>query len=176
MDIEMEIATSSRIDTDLQRSAINWLREAKVNAFITYSFRKEVSFTAAEKIFGTYAYGLKSAFFGRNSTKRFPMVPIVEKYHQGDSYAALLTPEEGIHIHCFMQLPDYPCNHKETIRELWTKSDQRCGDPAVYCPKDDGWFVEIKTSDDQDRLINYALKTCQQNTDAVLWKFVSFGR
>lgn len=175
-DMVMERNTDERTQTALQREASDWLSHGNPNVFITLSFREPAGYKRAEKAFGAFAYGLKSALFGRKSKKRLSMVPIVEKYHEGSSYGALMKPAEGIHIHCLMQLPDCPANHMEVIRKLWVQSDWCCGDPNVYCPKGDGWFEVLEAEDDAHRVINYVLKTCATDTQAVLWKFVSFGR
>ena len=172
----MEGTTDERTQTALQREAADWLRHGYPNVFITLSFREPVSYARAVKIFGKYTHRLKSALFGRKSKKRLSIVPIVEKYHEGSSYGALTTPAEGIHIHCLARLPDCPADYMEMIRELWTQSDRCCGDPNVYCPDSSKWFEELDAEDDAHRVINYVLKTCATDTQAVLWKFVSFGR
>lgn len=172
----MEEAMDQRAQTALQREAGDWLCQGAPNVFMTLSFRESVGYVRAEKSFGKFIYQLKSELFGRKSKKRLSMLPVVEKFHEGSSYGALMASSEGIHIHCLMQLPGCPANYMEVIRKLWMQSDWRCGDPNVYCPKSDKWFEELNTEDDAHRVINYVLKTCAADTQAVLWKFVSFGR
>lgn len=161
--------------TALQMELSNWLQQGEPNAFITYSFRTPVSYEKAIKAFGTHAHALKRHFFGNNSKRRLSMVPVVEKFHKGESYGALEKPEEGIHIHCLIRLPQQPKDHMEMVRSAWIEADPACGDPSIYCPNGDDWFLELNTSEAARRLINYALKTCTQDTAPVLWKFVSLG-
>ncbi|TCV92130.1 hypothetical protein EC912_108124 [Luteibacter rhizovicinus] len=162
--------------TTLQTALGNWLQGAEPNAFITYSFRRAVSYDMACKTFGSHAYKLKCHFFGRNSKRRLAMIPVIEKYYAGKSYGALETDSEGIHIHCLIHLPEQPKDHMELIRETWISANPACGDPLVYCPNSDEWFKEIRTDDTANILINYALKTCTRDTESVLWKFVSLGQ
>jgi hypothetical protein len=72
-----------------------------------------------------------------------------------------------------MNLPGNPTEHMEAIRNLWKNSSSVCGDPHVYCPNSNKWFLELNTAKEKRIYINYALKTCATNTDAVLWKYVS---
>ncbi|KLD62506.1 hypothetical protein [Dyella japonica] len=158
----------------LQRVTADWLKQLEPNLFVTYTFEEAVSYDRAMKIFGTHVHSLRGELFGRRSKRLIPMVPVIEMYERGSSYGSLLMPSDGTHIHCAYRLPGQPDDYKEVIRRTWTQADNTCGNPDVYCRNSDGWYRELNTDSDAGNVIGYMLKTCAMDTEAVLWKFVSF--
>ena len=144
------------------------------NAFVTLTSRarRGMSYEQAEKAFGTFAHSLKCHLFSAKSKKRIHMVPVVEGYSRQPGLAAKLGLREGTHIHCLMTLPGDPMAYMDVVAGLWRSSNSVCGDPAVYCPNSNNWFLELNTTEVRQIYVNYALKTCTTDTDAVLWDFV----
>ena len=110
------------------------------------------------------------------------MVPVIEGYAKGQSYAALYKPSDDTHIHCLLKLPGDPLDHKEMIRKIWLASSKLSGDPNIYCPEGgeegnrkgsgEGWFKLLATDDLKTVFAGYNLKTCGNELDPVLLKFV----
>jgi hypothetical protein len=163
------------IQTTLQRVTADWLQQIDPNVFVTYTFKEAVSYDRALKVFGTHVHSLRSELYGRNSKRRLPIVPVIEKYMKGSSYGSLLAPADGTHIHCLYRLPGKPDQYKEVIRRTWVEAHASCGDPNIYCPNGDDWYRELSAESDVSNVVDYVLKTCRSDTQAVLWKFVSFG-
>jgi len=158
--------------TELQKVTRDWLLRGEPNVIVTLTFRSEdkVTFENAVKVFGTFAHQLKSHFFGEKSKKRIYMVPVVEGYQAPQMEG--LAADKRTHIHCLMRLPDDPSAYKGVIREVWMASSGICGDPNVYCPNNDDWFLVLDSEERKRVFTNYVLKTCGIDTEAVLWKFV----
>ena len=162
------------LQTPLQAKTRDWILEMDPNVFITFTFRAEngVSYDQANKIYGKFASKMRIRFFPKNSKRRLLMVPVVEGYGKNRTCSETSKREERTHIHCLMRLPGDPMLYMEAIRKLWVSSSRACGNPNIYCPSDKRWFVSLVTLEDKINFTNYALKTCGQDTEAVLWKFV----
>lgn len=160
---------------DLQMTTAKWLRSGNHNAFVTLTFRDEgkVSYAYAERTFGRFINSLRGALFGKRSKRRLALVPVIEGYDRSSFYRT--RNDLHIHIHCLIQLPGTPREHMSTVAELWKGTDRRCGDPDVYCPNSNDWFLTPDSDDFKDKVTTYSLKTCGADTDAILWKYVSFG-
>lgn len=171
----MDDTDSTKSRTALQVQTSEWLLRGEHNVMVTLTFSGDVgvSYTFAEKAFGTFAHKLKCHLFGKNSKKRIAMCPIVEDY--GAEMMWSTSPagvRQGTHIHCLMRLPGSPMDHKDVVRNLWRSSGRCCGDPIISCPNRDDWYVEMKEEQDRVELTNYALKKCERNIDGILIKFV----
>ncbi len=173
----MHITEYERSQTKLQAAIEQMILDGKPNVFITLRPNVEdgVSFERMEKLFGIFAYKLKCKLFGRGSKKRIFMVPVVEKYAEGESFGALTKNSDGTHIHCLVHFPGDPIDYKEMVRGLWINSSNACGDPDIYCPDSEKWFTVLNTEESQRALAKYIVKTCTEDTQAVLWKFVPSG-
>jgi hypothetical protein len=161
--------------TRLQAEMRDWILRGDPNSFVTLTFRSErgVSYRRAEKEYGAFAHELKCQLFGEKSTKRIFMVPIIEGYAKEQQRTALLdAPGEHTHIHCLIRFPGNPMDYKEIVRQIWIATSGVCGDPDVYCPNSDAWFQELATDESKRIRTNYVLKTCGQDTEALLCKFV----
>lgn len=169
---------STTRQTILQTVTRDWLLRGKPNAFVTLTFRPEkgVSFDYAQKVTGTFMHGMKTEMFGEKSKKRFFVVPVIE------GYVVAKHKPRRTHIHCLMRLPDDPLNYMATVRRVWLDSSPFSGDPLVYDPDieqqdnadieqnvEKKWFKSIYEA---EGAINYVLKTCALDTQAILWKFV----
>lgn len=162
----------------LQVATSEFLLSGDLNVFGTFTFgtARGVGYEKASRIFGTFAHALKSHLFGRNSRKRIQLVPVIEGYRRDQAIAHDLGIRQGTHIHCLMNLPHAPPSYRDVVRDLWINSDSACGDPKVYCPKSDKWFLDISNTNLQKKFVDYVLKTCVMDTDAVLWKYVPVRR
>jgi hypothetical protein len=169
---------STTRQTALQTVTRDWLLRGKPNAFVTLTFRPEkgVSFNYAQRVTGTFVHGMKAEMFGEKSKKRFFVVPVIEGYVQTKHKP------RRTHIHCLMKLPNDPSSYMAMIRRVWLNSSPFSGDPLVYDPdidqNDDAgieqhvekkWFKNIYEA---GGAIDYVLKTCAFDTQAILWKFV----
>lgn len=172
----MDTTEYEQQQTRLQATTRDWILRGEPNAFVTLTFKSEaeVSFRYAEKVFGTFAHELKCQLFGKKSKKRILMVPIIEGYASKQQRAAL-TADQRTHVHSLFRFPQNPTNYKETVRQIWVGSSGVCGDPTIYCPDNERWFRELVGDETKRIHTNYALKTCGQDTEAVLWKFVPSG-
>jgi hypothetical protein len=161
--------------TEMQRQAAEWLLRGEPNVVVTLTFDTEegVSYKFAEEVFGTFAHKLKCHLFSKKSKKRIPMCPSVEHYGREMMWKTSAPGvRQGTHIHCLMRLPGNPMDYMEVVRKLWVSSNSLCGNPKVNCPNNDDWFKELATEESRRRMTNYALKTCGNNFDAVLVKFM----
>lgn len=164
--------------SELQLATRDFALSGDVNVFGTFTFDAErgVGYGQAEDIFGTFIHALKCHLFGRNSKKRIHLFPVVEGYWRDQAMARRLGIREGTHIHALMNLPHDPLSYRDVVRELWMDSHSVCGDPHVYCPKSDKWFLDIRGAGLREVYAEYAVKTCAIDTDAVLWKYVPVRR
>lgn len=163
--------------TKMQTDARDWLLRVEPNVFVTLTFNSEmgVNGECARRVFGTFAHKLKCQLFGKNSKKRIGMCPVIEGSDaEGESLDAEGRREQT-HIHCLMRLPGNPMDYMEMVGRFWMESSRFCGNPKVYCPNNNDWFLEISSSEKRRALTNYVLKTCSIDIDAVLHEFVSFG-
>jgi hypothetical protein len=173
----MEMWEYEERQTRLQEAARDWLMHCyPTNAFVTLTSSAEagISYETAEKVFGTFAHGLKCYLFGAKSKKRINLIPVVEGYDKCHGMSKTLGLRQGTHIHCLMNLPGNPMDHMDAIRDLWMDSSGVCGDPKIHCPNNDDWFLPLDTAKKKRVFTNYALKSCETNLDAVLVKFVPF--
>ena len=163
--------------TPIQIALREWVLPTEPNTFITLTFCDEfgVSYDQAAKAFGAFAHSIKCHFHGKNSKKRLFMFPVVEK--SGVEVSGSRTKrQDGTHIHCLMQLANDPIEHIEITRLSWMMAADICGDPNIYCPEKEGWYLPMTDYGTRRKLTNYAIKSCALNTDTVLWKFVPKNR
>lgn len=175
----MEFWEYEEQQTEMQSAVRDWiLSDYAPNVFVTLTSRAEngMSFGTAERVFGTFAHQLKSYLFASKSKRRIPMVPIVEGTKRWHDMAIKLGMRRGTHIHCLMKLPGNAADHMEAVRRIWKNSSSVCGDPEVYCPNNNNWFLELDTATKQRVFVNYALKRCDSDTETVLWDFVPVRR
>lgn len=174
----MEMWEYEERQTQLQTEARDWLlTNYPTNAFVTLTSRAKtgMSYETAEKVFGTFAHGLKSYLFGAKSKKRISLIPFVEGYDKCSGLSKKLGLREGTHIHCLMNLPGNPIDHMAVVRGLWMNSSSVCGNPKFYCPNNNNWFLPLTTDKRRRIFANYAVKTCDTNFDAALVKFMPFS-
>lgn len=163
--------------TKTQTDAREWLLRVEPNVFVTLTFKSEMGVERdyAEKVFGTFMHKLKCQLFGRNSKKRIWMCAVIEGNDAEGASSNAEGCREQTHIHCLMRLPGNPMDYMEMVSRFWVESSQICGNPKIYCPNNNNWFLEISNSEKRRALTNYVLKTCSMDIDAVLHDFVSFG-
>lgn len=171
----MEMLEYEEHQTQLQRVTRDWLLENyPTNTFVTLTFSAEagVSYSDAEGAFGSFVHRLRSHLHGAKSKKLIPMVPVVEGYDKCYGMSKKLGMRESTHIHCLMNLDGNPKDLMHVVRRCWLDSSPLCGDPHIYCPNSDDWFLDLDTVKKRRIFVNYSLKTCTTNLDAVLVKFV----
>lgn len=163
--------------TKIQTDARDWLLRVEPNVFVTLTFNSGmgVDDKCARRVFGTFAHKLKCQLFGRNSKKRIGMCPVIEGSDAEGESSNAKGRREQTHIHCLMKLPGKPMDYMEMVCRLWVESSEVCGNPKIYCPKSNDWFLEISTNEKRRALTNYVLKTCSLDIDAVLLDFVPLG-
>lgn len=161
------------VPEDIRLAATRWIASTKYNAFVTLTFCAEsnLSYNRVARIFGRFLHRLKVQLFGRNSKKRLSLVPVIEKFDRDNLYRA--RGDLNTHVHVLIRFPGNPQEYKALVARLWKSSSRVCGDPAIYCPKDDGWFLTSKSESFSEEMAGYLTKTCTINTDAVLWQYVT---
>lgn len=160
--------------TKLQKALASHFLRDDYNAFITLTFRSEdsVSYYYAEKCFGRFMHSLRCSLFKKKCTYRMPVVPVVESYPGRPLCSgAPHDPTERTHIHCCIKLPGNPLDHKELVRASWLGAGSVCGDPRIYCPDDESWYIPLHTPESMRKRVNYSLKQCCVDHQPVLWKF-----
>ena len=159
--------------TKLQEATRDLILKGNPNNFTTLTFKENVSFKYARECYGSFASGLKRELFGWKSRKRILMFPVVESTGDGMNRATHHDIFGGrIHIHSVMGLPGNPQDHKELVLNLWMQSGGLCGNPCVYCPNSDDWFLDFDDKQKRRVMANYAVKTCANDHAGVLWDFV----
>ena len=69
-----------------------------------------------------------------------------------------------------MQLPGDMDENRALVRKLWVRTSRLiCGDPNVYCPNSDDWFIKLSTRDEQRTYIGYAVKHMQADCTGLLF-------
>lgn len=153
----------------LNERATEWLLErSEYNAMVTFTFDSEfgVSYETAKLVFGIFVRKLRDELLGRKSRRRIPMAPVVE------DYGAAMGGREGTHIHCLMTLPGNPMSYMDVIQRVWRGAHATCGDPKVYCPDSDQWYLEISSAELRATLVGYVLKRCQLDLDGLLVQYM----
>lgn len=160
---------------ELQKVLADHFLVEDYNAFITLTYKSEdsVSYEYAKKTFGRFLHALRTNLYKESCTYRMPVVPVVESYPGRRLCSGLPADSiERTHIHCCIKLPGNPKDHMELVRKVWLSSGRHCGDPKIYCPKDeDNWFIEIMTTKLMKIYVNYSLKQCCYDHEPVLWNF-----
>lgn len=160
--------------TDLQKALARHFLQEGYNAFVTLTFRAEnsVSYLDARKVFGRFMHGARCSLYKERSTYRMPLLPVMESYPGRPLCSGFpVDPNERTHFHCCINLPGSPQDHKDLIRRAWVDASGVCGDPKIYCPNSDQWFIEIATPVEMRRYVNYSLKQCRYDHEPVLWDF-----
>lgn len=163
--------------TDLQEAAKSWvLKRAEYNVMATFTFRKDegVSYGEAKWMFGLFVRRLRDALWGRRSNRkrRLALVPVVEDYKEQLQRRGIVDCREGTHIHCLMALPGDPMDYKEVVHRLWVGTHPFCGEPKVYCPDSDDWYVPITNEHLRGVYAGYILKRCQFDVDGLLVQYM----
>ena len=162
------------LQSELQKELARHFLQDDYNAFITLTFKSEdsVSYDYAKKTFGRFMHALRCNLFKERCTYRMPMVPVIESYPGRPLCSgAPYDPNERTHIHCCIKLPGNPLDHKEMVRKKWLGAGGVCGDPLVYDPSGDNWFIELNTNAAATAYVNYSLKQCRVDHEPVLWNF-----
>lgn len=161
----------------LKQSTIDLILSYQPNVFMTLRPNVEggASYVQMARAFGAFAHTIKCKLFGRNSKKRLFLFPVVEKFGLGRSYGSLRKPSEAIHVHCLAKLPGDPHEYQPLIRDSWLAASPISGDPYVYCPADDKWFIAISSDVEAKIYASYIVKNCQDDTLPILWKYVPAG-
>lgn len=170
----MEDSEYEERQTELQRGLASHFLQDNYNAFITLTFRSEdsVSYDYAEKTFGRFMHALRCSLFKERCTYRMPLVPVVESYPGRPLCSgAPCDPIERTHIHCCIKLPGNPLDHKELVRKRWLGAGGVCGDPQIYCPNGEDWYIPLYTPAVMRKYVNYSLKQCCSDHQPVLWNF-----
>lgn len=165
--------TADVVYEKLRRATVQWIESVQYNAFVTLTFVPDasVSYNSAKISFGRFLHRLKIQLFGRNSKKRLAVVPVVEKFDRNNLY--LGSSELNTHLHVLIRFPGDPLAYKAMVAKIWRSSSRAAGNPAIYCPDDDQWFLTPTWETFNEDMAGYLAKTCTINTDAVLWKYVS---
>lgn len=160
--------------TKLQRALSEHFIKDDYNVFVTLTFKAadSVSYHYAQKSFGRFIHAIRCSLYKESCTYRMPLVAVVESY-PGRSLCSEIPyhPNERTHIHFCIKLPGNPLDQKELVRRSWLDAGGQCGDPKVYCPNSDQWFVPIATQCEMKKYVNYSLKQCRTDHEPVLWKF-----
>lgn len=161
----------------LKQCVIDLIVGYQPNVFMTLRPNVEggTSYVQMVKAFGAFAHTVKNKLFGRNSRKRLFLFPVVEKFGSGYAYDSLCKPSEAIHIHCMATLPGDPREYEPLVRDTWLNASPISGDPYVYCPTNDKWFVSLSTEAEARIYASYIVKGCQGDTLPILWKYVPAG-
>ncbi|WP_313231381.1 hypothetical protein [Stenotrophomonas acidaminiphila] len=160
--------------TELQKGLASHFLQDNYNAFITLTFRSEgsVSYEYAEKTFGRFMHALRCSLFKERCAYRMPLVPVVESYPGRPLCSgAPSDPIERTHIHCCIKLPGNPLGHKELVQKRWLGAGGACGDPEIYCPNGEDWYIPLYTPVLMRKYVNYSLKQCCSDHQPVLWNF-----
>lgn len=159
-----------------QDYAVAWLENrAPYNVMFTGTFRSEdgITYGMAKLIFAMFVGRLRDRVFGRKSKRRIAMVPVLEGYMEQMQRRGLASGfREGTHIHVLIDLPLPTAEGKEVVLQCWKETHRLCGDPAVYCPDSDRWYLEITDAPMRASLIGYVLKRCRQNLDGLLLDYM----
>lgn len=164
--------------TPLQRATKRWvLKRAEYNAMVTFTFSKEggVGYEEAKWIFGLFMRRFRDEIWGRrsNRNRRIPIVPVVEDYReQLQKRGNGVDAREGTHIHCLVAFPSEPLSYKDVVQRVWAGTHPWCGNPSVYCPDSDGWFVQISNDSLRRVYSGYILKRCRIDVDGLLLQYM----
>lgn len=159
--------------TELQIGIRDFVLRHNPNVFVTLTFDCEggVSYDDAKKAFGSFAQSLKGHHFGRNSKKRFFVLPVVE--HSGIEFDGSASKKQaGTHIHFVGKLPGDPLEFNEVLRRHWRKSSPIAGDPYVHCPDRVKWCQPLTSYEARVAATQYSIKSCKHNTQSILLDFI----
>lgn len=165
--------------TPLQINLGAWLDEVKWNLMVTLTFRHPdgVSKALAEKIFGRFLKKLRAILIRKGTNNKIPMAAVVEDSREQLRELGLsIDGREGTHIHFLTRVRggEDPYKYKEAIRLAWIATNRLCGEPRVYCPNSDKWFLPL-TSDEMRRgFTGYVLKHHGHDTLGLLIQYLHF--
>lgn len=166
----------SNTNSELQQATIDWLCDrAEHNVMVTFTFKSAngVGYGEAKWIFGLFVRRLRDRLLGRRSKRKIPMAPVLEDYREQLQSRGLTTDvREGTHVHCLMQLPGNPMDHMDMVREVWAGSHEKCGEPTVYCPGSDLWFLPIGSEGLRATLTGYVVKRFELDVDGLLVQYM----
>ncbi|WP_456999602.1 hypothetical protein [Luteimonas sp. A534] len=156
--------------TRLQAELADWLGQGHFNVMITLTFDSAdgVSLALATKLFGKFLQRLAPIVLRKGIRNgRVPMVPIIEdSKEQLRELGLTMEGREGTHLHVLMRLRgDDPYKYKDAIKEAWKVTGRLCGDPKIYCPDSDQWFLPLTSGALRKTYVGYVLK--QQATDTL---------
>jgi hypothetical protein len=162
-DIEVEPkGTRKYHSTTTQTMLLDWFSAARPNVMATLTFKgmHGVRIAAAERTFKRFSANLLSEVSATHPKAEVRLVPVVENSsEQLRSYGLTPYGREGTHLHVLMRLPGDLVEQRERVRKLWIGSNKMlCGDPRVYCPESNDWFVELTTRAERSTYISYVVK------------------
>lgn len=165
-------AAGSYRSTQLQSMLSDWFISAAPNVMATLTFKTELGVrqSAAEKAFKRFSAKLTAELGNRYPGKQVLLIPVVENSReQLWRYGLTRYGREGTHIHALMKLPGDMDENRALVRKLWVKTSRViCGDPKVYCPNSNDWFIKLSTRDEQRTYIGYAVKHMQADCTGLL--------
>ena len=160
--------------TELQKALAEGFLQDDYNAFITLTYKTEgsVSYAYARRTFGRFMHAVRCSLYKETCTYRMPLVPVVESYPGRPLCSgAPYFPTERTHIHFCIKLPGNPLDHKEMIRRKWLDAGGACGDPSVYCPNGENWYIPLSEPAEIEAYVNYLLKQCCTDSEPLLLDF-----
>lgn len=161
--------------TPVQADAKAMILRYRFNVMVTLTFSSKggVSLTTAASIFGRFVGILRRTVFGKDSKRILPMIPVVEgSFEQLGNGNKALGMRERTHIHCLLQLDGDPLDYKEVVRAVWVKTSGRCGNPDVYCPNSDDWFIPLATEEERHWAASYLVKGFKSDTLGLLVNYI----
>ena len=148
--------------TRLQAATAEWLGEVEWNLMVTFTFKREggVSLPLATKLFGNFIPRLREIVLRKGSTRRIPMAAVVENSREQLQNVGLqVDGREGTHIHVLLRVRgDDPYKYKDAIEKAWKLTNRFCGDPTVYCPDSDEWYLPLTSDEMRKGYTGYILK------------------
>lgn len=164
-------------NTRLQEEMADWLYEANFNVMVTLTFDSEdgVSHPLATKLFGKFLQRLTPIVLRRGIRNgRVPMAPIIEDSNEQLRELGLpMEGREGTHLHVLMRLRgDDPYKYKDAIAKAWKATNRLCGDPKIYCPDSDQWYLPLTSDELQKTYVGYVVKQQETDTLGLLVKYL----
>jgi hypothetical protein len=164
--------------TRLQAEMADWLGQVEWNLMVTFTFSAEdgVSLPLASKLFGKFIPRLREIVLRKGSRSKIKMAAFVEdSREQLQNVGLQVDGREGTHIHVLLHVRgDDLYKYKDAIEKAWKATNRLCGDPTIYCPDSDEWYLPLTSGEMRRGYTGYVLKHHGTDTLGLLIQFLNF--